>query len=345
MSSLRATQMDIAALGQDVQRVFDGIDQAWLYSLPLNVRFRGVTQREGLLLRGEHGWGEAAPFAEYDAREASNWLASALLSAKVVPVKVVRDSVPVNVTIPVVSPEEAIRRVHASGGCTSAKVKVADPRSSLVEDCARVEAVAEALRELSPDQARVRVDVNGAWDVDEALRAIPALNRAAHGVGGLEYVEQPCMRVEDLAEVRRRCDVRIAADESIRRAEDPLRVVALEAADVAVVKVSPLGGWQRTLSIAAETGLDVVVSSALESSVGLSAGVWAAAAVPHLPFACGLATMQILGEDVTSSPLEVVDGRIALSTVVPDRLTEVDSVPAERVAWWGAHLKQMCSYL
>ena len=189
-------------------------------------------------------------------------------------------------------------------GCGTAKVKVADVTSSLAEDQARLEAVRDAL---GPG-GRIRVDANGAWDVDQALAALTVLERAA---GGLEYVEQPCATVEELAAVRRRTSVLVAADESIRRAEDPYRVRELEAADIAVLKVQPLGGVRACLRIAEDIGLPTVVSSALETSVGLAAGVALAAALPELEYASGLATVGMLADDVADHRLAAVDGYVA----------------------------------
>jgi O-succinylbenzoate synthase len=242
--------------------------------------------------------------------------------------------VPVNVTVPAVDPERA-HGIVTAGGCRTAKVKVAEPGQTLADDVARLEAVRDALGA----HGRVRVDANGAWDVDEAVTAIGALDRAA---GGLEYVEQPCAAVEDLAAVRRRVDVPIAADESIRRAEDPYRVRDLAAADVAVLKVQPLGGVRACLRIAEDIGLPVVVSSALETSVGIAAGVALAAALPELPYACGLATVQLLGGDVATEPLLPVDG------VLPVRRPSVDeaalarlAAAPDRVAHWEARLAEV----
>ncbi len=228
-----------------------------VYSIPLTTRFRGITVREGALLEGEAGWGEWSPFVEYPPEVAEPWLRCAEEAAAGDWPAPVRDRVPVNATVPVVSPEAAHDLVRRSG-CTTAKVKVADAGVTLAADLARVEAVRDAL---GPG-GRIRVDANGAWDVDTAVAAIRELDRAA---GGLEYVEQPCASVEDLAAVRRRVAVPIAADESIRRAADPYRVRDLEAADIAVLKVQPLGGVRACLRIAEDIGLPVVVSSALET--------------------------------------------------------------------------------
>jgi O-succinylbenzoate synthase len=302
-----------------------------VFSIPLRTRFRGITVREGVLLRGEAGWGEWSPFLEYDDRVAAPWLRCAEEAAAGDWPAPLRDRVPVNVTVPAVDAGRAHEIVRA-GGCTTAKVKVAEPGQELADDRARLEAVRDAL---GPG-GRIRVDANGAWDVDTAVRAVGVLDRAA---GGLEYVEQPCAAVEELAAVRRAVDVPIAADESIRRAEDPYRVRDLEAADVSVLKVQPLGGVRACLRIAEDIGLPVVVSSAVETSVGIAAGVALAAALPELPYACGLATVQLLTDDVAADPLLPVDGFLPVRTPYVDEvaLGRLAASP-ERVAHWEARL-------
>ncbi len=310
-------------------------DEQWhVYSVPMRTRFRGIDLREGMLLRGPAGWGEFSPFLEYDARVAAPWLRAAREAALVGWPAPVRDTVPVNVTVPAVGPEDAARIVRA-GGCRTAKVKVAEPGQSRAEEEARLEAVRDAL---GPD-GRIRVDANGLWSVDEAVAAIRTLDRAARG---LEYVEQPVASVEDLAVVRRMVEVPIAADESIRRAEDPYRVRDLEAADVAVLKVQPLGGVAACLRIAADIGLPVVVSSALETSVGIAAGVALAAALPELPYACGLATVQLLTDDVAEQPLLPLDGALPVVPVRvgPDALARVRASD-ERIAHWRSRLEEV----
>ena len=302
-----------------------------VFSIPLRTRFRGITVREGVLLRGDAGWGEWSPFLEYDDATARPWLAAAREAADVGWPAPLRDVVPVNVTVPATDPERA-HAIVTAGGCRTAKVKVAERGQSLADDLARVEAVRDAL---GPD-GLVRVDANGAWDVDEAVRAIAAIDRAA---GGLEYVEQPVAAVEDLAAVRRRVAVPIAADESIRRAEDPYRVRDLEAADVAVLKVQPLGGVRACLRIAEDIGLPVVVSSAVESSVGIAAGVALAAALPELHHACGLATVQLLTDDVVTEPLLPVDGMLPASRpTIDDAALARLAAPADRVDHWRSRL-------
>jgi O-succinylbenzoate synthase len=305
-----------------------------VFAIPMRTRFRGITVREGVLLRGAGGWGEWSPFLEYDARVAEPWLRCAEEAAAGDWPAPVRDSVPVNVTVPAVGPEQA-HDIVARGGCRTAKVKVAEPGQSLADDQARLEAVRDAL---GPTGA-VRVDANGGWSVDDAVAAIAVLDRAA---GGLEYVEQPSASVEELAAVRRRVGVPIAADESIRRAADPYRVRDLEAADIAVLKVQPLGGVRACLRIADDIGLPVVVSSALETSVGIAAGVALAAALPELPYACGLATVQLFTADVVDASLLPVDGALPVGVppVDPARLAAVAAAP-DRVAHWEARLAEV----
>ena len=282
-----------------------------VYSIPMRTRFRGIDVREGVLARGDAGWGEFSPFWDYDDAESVAWWRAAREAADDGFPAPVRDRVPVNVTIPVVPPERAHALVLASGGCTTAKVKVAEPGEALAGEVARLEAVRDALG----PTGRIRIDANGGWDVEAALARLPVLDRAA---GGLEYVEQPVATVPGLAEVRRRQHVPVAADESVRRAEDPLAVARAEAADVLVLKVQPLGGVRACLRIAEATGLPVVVSSALETSVGLAAGIALAAALPELPFACGLATAQLLTGDVVAEPLLPEGGSIAVRRPEPD---------------------------
>lgn len=304
------------------------------FAIDMPVQFRGISRREGMLVEGPAGWAEFSPFLDYEPAECVPWLAAALDSAGHDWPVAVRDRVPVNCTVPAVGPEQAAEIVRRSG-CSTAKVKVAERGQALAEDIARVEAVRAALG----STGRVRVDANGGWDVDTAVAAIVALDRAA---GGLEYVEQPCASVEDLAAVRRRVDVLIAADESIRRAEDPLRVVALDAADIAVLKVQPLGGVHACLRIAEQIGLPVVVSSAVDTSIGLAAGLALAAALPDLPHACGLATTSLLSGDVVAEPLTPIDGWLPVGRqpLDDDAFAQVAADP-ETDARWQARLTRV----
>jgi O-succinylbenzoate synthase len=307
-----------------------------VYAIPMTARFRGITVREGMLLHGPAGWGEFCPFAEYDDAESAPWLAAAVEAAEEGWPEPVRDRVPVNCIVPAVGPERAQEIVRASG-CSTAKVKVADAPGSLPDDLERVAAVRDAL---GPTGA-VRVDANARWDVDEAVAAIRALDRAA---GGLQYVEQPCRTIEELAAVRRQVDVPIAADESIRRAGDPLRVAVAGAADIAVLKCAPLGGVRRALAVAEACGLPCVVSSALETSVGLAGELALAGALPHLDLACGFGTGALLTADVVADPLVPRDGWLPVPRRAPEPVLR-DAVAAtpERTRWWRERLTRVAA--
>ncbi|MBC7631856.1 o-succinylbenzoate synthase [Aeromicrobium sp.] len=308
------------------------------YAIAMPTPFRGITRREGMVVRGPAGWAEFSPFLDYDPTESAPWLVAAIDAAEHEWPPARRREIPVNCTVPAVAPEQAAEIARRSG-CRTAKVKVAERGQTLAHDIARVEAVSDAIG----PAGKVRVDANGAWSVDEAVVAISLLDRAAHG---LEYVEQPCALVEDLAAVRRRVNVLIAADESIRRAADPFRVVELDAADIAVLKVAPLGGVQACLRIAEQIGLPVVVSSAVESSIGLAAGLALAAALPELPYACGLATTSLLDGDVVAQPLVPFDGFLAVGRQSLDE-TAFAAVAAdpETDARWQARLAQVQAVL
>ncbi|WP_306365667.1 o-succinylbenzoate synthase [Nocardia sp. CC227C] len=312
-------------------------DAAVVYAIPMRTRFRGITVREGMVIPGPRGWGEFCAFPEYDDREAAGWLATAVEQMTVGWPQPVRDRVPVNCTVPAVDAERA-REIVAGSGCRTAKVKVADHPDSLAEDLDRVAAVREALG----TEGAIRVDANAVWDVDTAVAQIKQIDRAA---GGLEYVEQPCRTIEELAAVRRRVDVRIAADESIRRAEDPMKVAVAGAADVAVLKCTPLGGVSRALQVAEAAGLPTVVSSALETSIGLSAQLALAGALPNLEFACGLGTLALLTGDLVTDPVRPEDGYLPVPRTPPTpdpRLLERYRHPdPDRTAWWHARLDRV----
>ncbi len=304
-------------------------------SIPMRVPFRGVTHREALLLEGPAGWGEFSPFLEYGDEEASRWLAAAVEAATQGWPAPVRSSVPVNATVPAVADVAGV--LARFPGCTTAKVKVAQAGQSLDDDVARVASV----RALLGPEGRIRVDANGAWSVAEAVTALREL-----GGFGLEYCEQPCASVEELASVRTRVDVPIAADESVRKATDPLRVARAGAADVLVLKVAPLGGVASALRIAQECGLPVVVSSALDTSVGIRAGVALAAALPVLPFACGLATTSLLSGDVVDASLDGHGGTLPVGDLQVSRdLLEQWAAPADRRDWWLARYARCLALL
>lgn len=317
-------------------------DSARVVSIPLRTRFRGVMHREAMILRGPSGEGEFAPFLEYDAAESARWLAAAIEAGWGSWPEPVRSTIPVNATVPAVSPGQVAAVLARYDGCTTAKVKVAERGQSLADDVARVAEV----RSMMGAAARVRVDANGGWSFDAAVRALTALSGFE-----LEYAEQPCATVEELralriALARKNVDLRIAADESIRKASDPLLVARLEAADIAVVKVAPLGGVGAALAIAAEAGLPTVVSSALDTSIGIAAGVALAAALPELDFACGLSTVSLFAGDVCAPSLVPVGGAIPVARPSADpALLQRWAAPADRRDWWLQRLAAAYAHL
>lgn len=311
-------------------------------SIPMRVRFRGVDTREALLFEGPCGWGEFAPFPEYGDAEAARWLAAAIESAYAEWPVPVRGAVAVNATVPAVTPDEVPQVLARFDGCTTAKVKVAERGQTVGDDLDRVAAV----RATMGSTAHVRVDANGAWDVETALTAIGKLTAY-----DLEYVEQPCATVDELAELRKRLarhgiDVLVAADEAIRRADDPARVARLGAADIVVVKVAPLGGVGRALDVVADCGLPAVVSSALDTSVGIAAGVALAGALPTLEHACGLGTVGLFERDVAATPLRPVNGVLRPGRVAPDAAALAQlAAPTSRQTWWTDRLTRCWSLL
>jgi o-succinylbenzoate synthase len=306
----------------------DLLDRLHVVALPMRVRFRGIMTREVALIEGPVGWGEFSAFLEYDPPEAAAWLASAIEAAYEPPPEVHRDRIPINATVPAVPALQVPEILARFPGVQTAKVKVAEPGQTLTNDIDRVEVV----RALVPN---VRVDANGGWTVDEAVTAAEALT----ATGPLEYLEQPCATVPELAELRRRIDVPIAADESIRKAEDPLHVVRAGAADVAVLKVAPLGGVSTLLEIASEIDIPIVLSSALDSAVGIARGLIAAGALPALRYACGLGTGGLFIDDVVE-PLIPAGGYLPVAPVTPDpaRLGALAATP-DRRQWWIDRVK------
>ena len=315
----------------------DVIGALHVVQIPMRVQFRGVMVREVALLDGPLGWGEFAPFLEYDDAESSRWLAAALEAGWHGWPVPVRSSVPVNATVPAVPADEVASVLSRYDGCTTAKVKVAERGQQLADDLARVAAV----RDVMGPQARIRVDANGGWDVEQAREALRRL--AAYG---LEYAEQPCASVEELTALRTALarggvEVLVAADESIRKASDPIRVAREGAADVVVVKVAPLGGVRSALAVAQECGLPTVVSSALDTSVGIAAGVALAAALPELPYACGLGTVELLAGDVAVPSMVPRGGAIAVAGAEVDPLLlRRWAAPEERWHWWAARVRR-----
>ena len=329
------------------------LDTLRVVSLPMATRFRGVDTREVALLRGPEGWAEFSPFLEYPDTEAATWLAAAIDFAFVPQPAALRNTIGVNATAPAVAPEAVPAVLARFGACRTAKVKVAEAGQVLADDIARVHAVRDALG----PEGRIRVDANGAWNLDEAERAVHALAEF-----DLEYVEQPCATLDELVELRRRIrylDIPIAADESVRKSADPGLVARAGAADILVIKVQPLGGIRAALNIVATARMPAVVSSALESSVGLAMGIALAAALPQpegtdaarydgtpydgtpYDFDSGLGTAALLAADVCSPALLPNAGQLPVTRPNPDpALLDTHAASPERTTWWQDRIRR-----
>ena len=300
-------------------------------ALPLKSKFRGITVREVALFQGPAGWGEFAPFLEYDDRESSTWLLSAIDAATNPAPMAHRGFVKVNATLPALNSAKEIEELLQSfAGCHTVKIKVGE---NLGEDIVRVARV----RALLP-KAKLRLDVNGGWSVEQALINLYEIYEE---VGPLEYVEQPCATLEELRELKAKLviDFKITGDEVIRKAEDPFAINLQGAVDILMLKVAPLGGITRAREIGAHHKLPMVVSSALDSAVGISYGLQLAASLPSLDYACGLATGQLLSADIAELPLK--NGELAVHSVSPDaELLAKYAVPVERLTWWKERTKR-----
>jgi O-succinylbenzoate synthase len=328
------------------------------FRVPLNRTFRGVEHREGLLFCGPSGWAEWAPFPEYDDWEAARWLAAAVEAAWGTWPAPVRGEVPVNVVVPGLPHGDIagfVTDAVARTAATTYKVKVAEGGAALADDLSRVATVRAALSEAGVAEPRIRLDANGAWTVAEARRA--ARMFAAEFGPVLDYLEQPCRTTTELAELRYRLvddevSVRIAVDEGLRRARDlyadDLASSLRSAGDVLIVKVAPVGGVARALALIEEIGLPVVVSGEMNTSVGLSAGLALAAAVPDLEGACGLGTGLLLADDVCASTLVPREGVLSVTRRLPDEQAlgrAADALGAEGVMWWRERLARCARLL
>ncbi len=328
----------------------DLLDTAHVVAIPTRTRFRGISLREAVIFEGQNGASEFSPFTEYDDAESSRWLEAAIEFGWGEFPETINDVIAVNATVPAVDADEVAGVLARFPGCTTAKVKVAERGQTLTDDVDRVRAVRETL---GPD-GFIRVDANGNWSVAEALEALTALAEF-----GLDYAEQPCATIDELAELRKRLmttdqkvwgstPIRIAADESVRKAEDPLAVARAGAADLIIVKAQPLGGIASALRIINEAELPVVVSSALDTSVGISMGLHLAAALPEgaLAGACGLGTVALLEGDVAMDPLLPLNGELsvrrpALNFAALNRYR----ADADREAWWRERIERCFAQL
>ena len=303
------------------------LDTLRVVALPTKTNFRGITVREVALFKGERGWAEFSPFVEYDDQESAAWLACAIEAATAPKPHLYRTQVAVNGTIPALNDESALQRIIESfPGVNTFKVKVGKDVS---DDLKRLDYV----RSFRPNAA-IRIDVNGLWSVDEAEKFL-------NSIGPIEYVEQPCATIEELRELKKRVDVKIVGDEVLRKSTDPFAVDLTGAVDYLMLKVQPLGGIKRAHALAAHHNLPVVVSSALESAVGINYGLMLAASFEEMRFDCGLGTGSLLATNVAELP--IIDGKIEISEVNPtfDGL----DVSAERFEWWKNRIMRTAELL
>ncbi len=299
-------------------------------ALPTKTDFRSIKVREVALIEGPKGWGEFSPFVEYEPTECIPWLVSAVEAATLTPPEILRSQIAVNATMPAINGKDEIAEVLSwFPGCTTVKIKVG---ADLKDDLARIATVCD----LAPT-AKVRIDVNGMWSIGKATQAIHAI----YDICNLEYVEQPCSTLEDLRELKKRVGipVLIAGDEVVRKVGNPMEVDLHDAIDILLLKVAPLGGIKKSLEIAAHHGKPVVVSSALDSAVGISYGLQLAASLPSLDYACGVGTGALLSADVATLP--IVGGMMKVNSVAPDRDRMKEyAISPERFDWWRARVRE-----
>ena len=310
------------------------LDSLRVVQLPMRTKFRGLTVREVALFQGPQGWGEFSPFIEYGDREARFWLDSAIEAAFSESPKLFRNQVRINGTIPELDDRDEIADLVARyPGVDTFKIKVG---GDLRRDLARIATV----RSIAPE-AKLRVDVNGSWSVNDAIFNIRTIYGEVTG-NYLEYVEQPVATLAELRELKERLlvDVKIAGDEVIRKSEDPFALQLSGAIDVMMLKVAPIGGINRALALAAHHGLPVVVSSALESVIGIGHGLRLAAALPELDYACGLGTGALFQADLGRLP--IANGNITISSLEPDLEALNDfAAPKERIEWWRDRIRRV----
>ena len=303
-------------------------------ALPMRTTFRSLDVRETALIKGESGWGEFAPFVEYSDQESLPWLESAIEAADKALSPALRESIPINATVPASNDEAEIEQILSwYPGVDAVKIKVG---TGIKEDLARIKAVRKYL-----PKAKIRIDVNGSWSVDDALININAIYNEVAG-DSLEYVEQPVASLDELKQLKEgmSVDVKIAGDEVLRKAKDPFAISLEGAIDILMLKVSPLGGIKRAIDLASHHKLPVVISSALESAVGISYGLALAARVPNLDYACGLGTSALFNQDISDIP--IISGAIKVKSY-PIDIAQIErhELKGERLEWWRNRISRV----
>ena len=304
-------------------------------ALPMRTTFRSLDIRETALFKGENGWGEFAPFVEYSDQESLPWLESAIEAADKALSPALRESIPINATVPASNDEAEIEQILSwYSGVDTVKIKVG---TGIKEDLARIAVVRKHL-----PKSKIRIDVNGSWSVKEALFNINVIYEVTGDL--LEYVEQPVSSLSELKQLKEgmSVDLKIAGDEVLRKAEDPFAINLDGAIDVLMLKVSPLGGIKRALELASHHQLPVVISSALESAVGISYGLALAARVPNLDYACGLGTSALFNQDISDIP--ILNGAMK-ATNYPIDLERIErfELKGERLEWWRNRISRVWS--
>lgn len=303
-------------------------------ALPMRTTFRSLDVRETALIKGESGWGEFAPFVEYSDQESLPWLESAIEAADKSLSPALRELIPINATVPASNDEAEIEQILSwYPGVDTVKIKVG---TGIKEDLARIQEVRKHV-----PKAKIRIDVNGSWSLDDALININAIYNEVAG-DSLEYVEQPVASLDELKQLREllSASVKIAGDEVLRKAVDPFAVNLEGAIDILMLKVSPLGGIKRAMDLAIHHKLPVVVSSALESAVGISHGLALAARLPELDYACGLGTSALFNQDIGDIP--IIDGAIKVKNY-PIDIAQIErhELKGERLEWWRNRISRV----
>jgi len=302
-------------------------------ALPMRTTFRSLDIRETALFKGENGWGEFAPFVEYSDQESLPWLESAIEAADKPLSLALRESIPINATVPASNDEAEIEQILSwYPGVDTVKIKVG---TGIQEDLVRIAEVRKHL-----PKAKIRIDVNGSWSVKEALFNINAIYEVTGDL--LEYVEQPVASLDELKQLKEgmSVDVKIAGDEVLRKAKDPFAISLDGAIDILMLKVSPLGGIKRAIDLASHHKLPVVISSALESAVGISYGLALAARVPNLDYACGLGTSALFNQDISDIP--IISGAIKVKSY-PIDIAQIErhELKGERLEWWRNRISRV----
>jgi O-succinylbenzoate synthase len=298
-------------------------------SIPVKNNFRSVKYREIALFQGPEGWSEFSPFLEYSSAESAIWLKAAIEAATKPAPKPIRDLVEVNATLPNVKPQEVSSILNGFQGCSTVKIKIND----FLNDHLILQEVLKVM-----PKSKFRLDINGGWQLEEAVANLT--NYEQEFPGQIDYIEQPCIDLADIKSLRGKVNLKIAVDESIRKFLSSDLTKINEVADIAIIKWAPSGGITAALEIIEKIKLPVVISSALESSVGISHGVALASVVPNLYGACGLGTVSLLEGDVTSKPLIAEDGFVKHRKITPDLIEQFNVEPA-RLIWWQDRVNEI----